>query len=445
MNLRNAAASCVGIAALVGVARVSTAPNAGAPLPLVPAGVTVVEVVRELSTSSAQFLWARPGDAEGRTLLMSEADKPGISNCMGECAKEYPPLLALAGSKAFGEWTLIKRAEGMQWAYQSHPLYTWVKEQEPSELGTNVGLTETANLKLAENPARAGSLMPQKGWSVARLNVTAGYTMPAGIEVALIPSALGVALTDFNGRTLYTFSGDVKLDNQTCSDKGCQSRWIPVVAPEIGSAVSDFSIVTRADGSRQWAYKQQGLYRFAGDLLAGDVHGAGADPKFKPAMLMEAFRPADVSVAFLEGYGDSLIYKGKTLYVSTAFQKYWGGRNLRDSFKIAYVKGKRLGTNGCVDEECLKTWRPFTAPADAKPNGFFEPLARPDGTKQWAYKGYALYTYAGDEAAGEHNGQATYAFAKLEGTPEDMKRAQMLENITRAGGGAGVYWNVAKP
>ena len=118
---------------------------------------------------------------------------------------------------------------------------------------------------------------------------------------------------------------------------------------------------------------------------------------------------------------------------------------MRDSFKIAYYKGKRLGPNGCVDADCLTTWQPFLAPADAQPNGYWEPIARPDGTKQWAYKGYALYTNTSDKAPGEHYGQATYAFAKLEGTPEDVKRTQMLEQITRASGGAGVYFSVVRP
>jgi predicted lipoprotein with Yx(FWY)xxD motif len=434
---------------LLGAATVSSAPSKAttAVPPMVPPGVTLVEVVRELSTSSAQLLWVRPGDADGRTLLVSSKDQPGVSNCVGECATEFPPLLAGTGAKPFGDWTLVRRQDGaMQWAYQSQPLYTWVKEQEPSELATNVGLTETANMKLAEGPVRPGSLMPPQGWQVARFLPGKSFVGPAGIDQAIVPSAQGVALTDFQGRTLYTFRGGVNADNQACSEEaGCEIRWQPVVAPALAVPVGDFSVVTRNDGSKQWAYKQQPLYRFSGDLMAGDAHGIGVDPKWSVALLMEGFRPADVSVVTLDGYGDTMAVKGFTLYTGSAFQKYWGGRNMRDSFKIAYYKGKRLGPNGCVDAECAKEWRPFLAPADARSHGFWEPIARPDGTKQWAYKGYALYTYAGDKAPGDHFGQATYAFAKLEGTPEDIKRSQMLEQITKASGGAGVYFNIAKP
>ena len=112
--------------------------------------------------------------------------------------------------------------------------------------------------------------------------------------------------------------------------------------------------MTRVDGSRQWAYKTRPLYRFSDDLLPGDVRGAGIDPKWSVALLMEAFRPPDVTVTTLNGYGDTLAVKGMTLYTGSAFQKYWGGRNMRDSFKIAYFKGKRLGANGCVDEEGMQ-------------------------------------------------------------------------------------------
>ena len=134
-----------------------------------------------------------------------------------------------------------------------------------------------------------------------------------------------------------------------------------------------------------------------------------------------------------------------TLYSGSAFQKYWGGRNLRDSFKNSYDRGRRLGGDACADEECLQLWRPFHAAADARSTGFWEVITRHDGSRQWAYKGYALYTYAGDEAPGQNRGQATYAFAKLDGGPDDLERAVRLAEIGKTYGGAGVYWNVAKP
>ena len=445
---------CCNAAALFGVAVLAAAtvwPSAAlgeesAAPPTVPPGLTLVEVVRELRSSTAQVLWTRIGDADGRTLLVSAGDQPGVANCVDDCAREFPPLLAAAGAVPYGDWSLVPRpAGGQQWAYQLRPLYTWSKEEEPGEVATNVGLIETANLKLAQDATMAGSLLPPAGWRVARFDPGASMAVPDGIDVRLESSAQAVVLTDFDGYSLYAFAGDAAHDGQTCSDHGCTMDWLPAVAPALALDVGDFSVVTRADGSRQWAYRAQPLYRYHGDLLPGDVHGRAADARWQVAVLMENFRPPEVAVTTLEGYGDVLSLHGMTLYTGSAFQKVWGGRNLRDSYKNAYFRGKRLRGDACADADCLTRWRPFEAAADAASNGFWEVITRPDGTRQWAYKGYAVYTYAGDTAPGQNRGQAIYAFAGLEGGSDDLARAAWLADLGNASGGAGVYWNVAKP
>ena len=159
----------------------------------------------------------------------------------------------------------------------------------------------------------------------------------------------------------------------------------------------------------------------------------------------ENFWPADVGVTLLEGYGAALTVDGMTLYGGYAFEKRWGGRNLRDTFTNVYQKGKRLGGSACADPECLRIWKPFLAPDDAQPSGYWEPIVRADGRKQWSYKGYALYTYAGDHGPGDHYGQATYDFEPVEGEGFSFRRASYLENISNASGGLGIYWNIAKP
>ena len=163
------------------------------------------------------------------------------------------------------------------------------------------------------------------------------------------------------------------------------------------------------------------------------------------AVLTENFRPPQVTVTALEGYGDALSLDGITLYTGSAFEKYWGGRNLRDSFRNAWDRGKRLGGDACADPRCMETWRPFLASADARSTGFWEVVTRRDGSRQWAYKGYAVYTNTGDEAPGQNRGQATYAFATLDGSPEDIERAVWLAELGGSYGGAGLYWNIAKP
>ena len=425
------------ITAVVAVAPSSASGEEWVVLSTTPPGVTLVEVVRDLPISSDQVLWTRLGDAGGWTLLFSHGDQPGVSNCAGDCAAEFPPLLAQDDdASAFGDWSLVRRADGqLQWAYQSRPLYTWSKEQEPGEVATNVGLAETASSKTASGPVEAGSLVPPAGWEVARFDPAASMPRPAGIEVGLVASARAVVLTDFAGRPLYTFAGDAPRGSQ----------WLPVAASALALDVGDFSVVTRADGFRQWAYKEHPLYRHGGDLLPGDVRKPGVDVRWEVAALTTHFSPPDVAVTALEGYGDVLSLNGMTLYSGSAFEKYFGGRNLRDSFKVAYFRGKRLGGDACADVACLETWRPFSAPDGARSSGFWEVITRRDGTNQWAYKGFALYTYAGDTVPGQNRGQAIYAFTDPEGRSEDLERVALLARIGNAGGGAGVYWNIAKP
>lgn len=57
----------------------------------------------------------------------------------------------------------------------------------------------------------------------------------------------------------------------------------------------------------------------------------------------ENFLPARVGVTSFEGYGDALTLDGMTLYGGYAFEKRWGGRNLRDTFTNVYSKGKKWG------------------------------------------------------------------------------------------------------
>jgi predicted lipoprotein with Yx(FWY)xxD motif len=413
--------------------------------PTTPPGITLIEVMRDLPISEPQVLWLRPGDADGRTLFIYGQDGAGKSNCAGSCALEFPPLLAAADAKPSMDWSLIRRSDGkLQWAYQSRPLYTWAKETVPGEVATNVGLVETANAKTAEVPVKAGSLLPPSGWQVARFNPAVSLALPDGFDARLVAAAQSVALVDISGRTLYTFAGDARRDGQDCAGSGCSLQWQPVAAPELALALGEFSVVKRADGSQQWAYRGKPLYLYPGDKLPGDANGIGVDARWSVASITENFRPQHLSLINFNGYGVALALDGMTLYGGYPFEKRWGGRNLRDTFTNQYARGKHLGASACVDA-CLKTWRPFLAPANAGANGFWETIERPDGTRQWAYKGYALYTYAGDKASGDHNGQAIYDFAKTEGDASDLKRTAFFAEVGKADAGAGIYWNIAKP
>ena len=58
-----------------------------------------------------------------------------------------------------------------------------------------------------------------------------------------------------------------------------------------------------------------------------------------------------------------------------------------------------LGVSTCVDK-CIEVWPALAAPVDAKPAGHWTPIERADGTRQWAYRGRPLYTFARDPLPG---------------------------------------------
>lgn len=78
-------------------------------------------------------------------------------------------------------------------------------------------------------------------------------------------------LTGPNGMTLYVFDKDAG-GKSMCNGK-CAENWPPLMAK--GDASGDFSVITRDDGSKQYAYKGKPLYYWAKDQKPGDKTGDG--------------------------------------------------------------------------------------------------------------------------------------------------------------------------
>lgn len=72
--------------------------------------------------------------ANGMTLYTFDKDAVGVTNCYDKCAENWPPLIADAGAKAEGDFTLVDRTDGSKmWAYKGWPLYFWVKDEKPGD------------------------------------------------------------------------------------------------------------------------------------------------------------------------------------------------------------------------------------------------------------------------------------------------------------------------
>jgi predicted lipoprotein with Yx(FWY)xxD motif len=78
-----------------------------------------------------------------------------------------------------------------------------------------------------------------------------------------------------NDMTLYTFDRDAAMSGRSVCNGGCATNWPPLKATPDAQGSGDWSVVTRDDGSRQWAYKGQPVYYWSKDTKAGDRTGDG--------------------------------------------------------------------------------------------------------------------------------------------------------------------------
>ncbi|WP_454915830.1 COG4315 family predicted lipoprotein [Xanthobacter sediminis] len=104
--------------------------------------------------------------------------------------------------------------------------------------------------------------------------VVLGALPAAAADPAIVAdTAKGKTLVDGTGMTLYVFAKD-QPDKSTCNGP-CATNWPPLKAAAIAKAMGPWTVVTRDDGSTQWAYKSKPLYRWNQDQKPGDVTGDG--------------------------------------------------------------------------------------------------------------------------------------------------------------------------
>jgi predicted lipoprotein with Yx(FWY)xxD motif len=85
----------------------------------------------------------------------------------------------------------------------------------------------------------------------------------------------GGMLTDSAGMTLYTFDKDAAGSGKSVCNGPCATNWPPLKATADDKPGGNWSIITRDDGSRQWAYKGKPVYLWSKDRKPGDKTGDG--------------------------------------------------------------------------------------------------------------------------------------------------------------------------
>jgi predicted lipoprotein with Yx(FWY)xxD motif len=253
----------------------------------------------------------------------------------------------------------------------------------------NVGATAAAGGYGSVGAGGTASASPGNGYGA-----DGQAQVPAAGKLAVTQNAkLGKVLTDGAGKTLYRFDDDTAEPPKSSCDGDCAKAWPPVPADDAtaGAGIDKALLgeVTRSDGSKQLTIGGWPAYRYAKDTKAGDVTGQGVGSKWYA--LAPDGKKAGLSVRTDPKLGKIVVDKnGMTVY-----------RFLKD---VAWPDP----ISNCTGS-CLEKW-PAVAPVKADDTKGVEKkglmgFTRPDGVKQMTVDCWPAYTFSGDKAPGDTNGQ----------------------------------------
>lgn len=204
---------------------------------------------------------------------------------------------------------------------------------------------------------------------------------PAGVTAG--KGADGTLLTGPSGTPLYTFDGNAGFDRDCQGD--CLQAWPPLVAPADAKPLGDWAPRRREDGLVQWAYKGSLVYGYAADKDAIRATGDGLGGRWHALRFVGSVPQVPVPAA-------------------AQVTKAGAGFRLADHRGFTLYTFARDAAAPACRAECLEVWPPLLAPELAMPIGGWTPVDRPDGIRQWAYRGRLVYSFSQDQLPGEARG-----------------------------------------
>jgi len=361
------------------------------PIMVTPAGMSLYTYSTEDSRSD-KFKW-QCTDVVPRTINDQQSGigpRPEIGfKHLSSCVQKYPPYLASADAQPVGDFTIVKRPDGSrQWAYQGFPLYLSSKDVRPGDRNAAAG---------AFPGGRGGFRMAPPE-----------MVLPTGFKFLRQERGLVLATVE-NDRAVYTPRGDARM--RLTSTNGLEFK--ALVAPAIASVRGEWSIIEEGAGRKQYAYRGKPLYLAPAGVLDDDIVKTGG---WEPVVVAKGPEVPSAIGRQLTLMGD--VYtdkKGMTLYTYGCSANGGAGTH-----RTTAVPCDDAGDPAafmvalCGDaKECARRWRPYIAPANAKPEGEFSivDITYPMFTdvrgklfpsdaprvKAWAYRGKPLFTYYEDE------------------------------------------------
>ena len=108
----------------------------------------------------------------------------------------------------------------------------------------------------------------------ARLLLAGLLGLAATLAHAEPPAKMaGGMLVTTSGMTLYTFDRDTAGSGKSACNGPCAMLWPPAMAAADAKDEGDFTVITRDDGAKQWAYKGKPIYVYSVDKKPGDMGG----------------------------------------------------------------------------------------------------------------------------------------------------------------------------
>ncbi len=322
------------------------------------------------------------------------------------CLQVWPAVVAAAGAKPIGKWTIITRQDGArQWAYDGLPVYTSALDRQPGDV-----LGGESYDHEGDEPALRHPIGPPPD-------------VPPGFQVST--TVVGRLLQTERGFSVY--ASDADPPGRSNCDASCAKTWLPMSAPQSVRPHGDWTIIERSPGSRQWVFRGKPLYRYALDSRARSLEGSDV-PGWHNVYTQRAPSPPPEFTVQDTSAGQVLADRhGMTLY------SYTCGDDAVDQLGCDHPSDTqvyRLAMCGGGDwARCLRTFPYVIAPTGAQSSSRtwsiidIDPrtgrrAAKPGGNTLhvWAYRDRPVYVYAGDQRPGDVNGDGHGEFrAEREG------------------------------